>query len=91
MYLRVRASLVIMAQQNPAGGRRVIRCANERCRLIVVASGCHTASSHHRHPPGGVTTDRCTSCSLVRFRHAFSECQALIRFDRCTGGPLTPF
>jgi hypothetical protein len=35
-------SLVIMAQQDLASERRVIRCANGRCGLIVVASGYQT-------------------------------------------------
>jgi hypothetical protein len=35
-------SLVIMAQQDLAGERRVIRCANARCGLIVVAVGYQT-------------------------------------------------
>ena len=44
MYLGLMASLVIMAQQNLAGERRLIGCTNERCRLIVVASGYQIAS-----------------------------------------------
>lgn len=35
-------SLVIMAQQDLASERRVIRCANARCGLIVVAVGYQT-------------------------------------------------
>jgi hypothetical protein len=35
-------SLAIMAQQDLASDRRVIRCANARCRLVFVAVGYQT-------------------------------------------------
>ncbi len=35
-------SLAIMVQQDLASDRRVIRCANERCRLVFVAVGYQT-------------------------------------------------
>jgi len=36
-------TLVIMAQQDLASDRRVIRCQNDRCRMVVVAVGYQTA------------------------------------------------
>jgi hypothetical protein len=35
-------SLVIMAQQDLASDRRIIRCGNAKCRLLLVASGYQT-------------------------------------------------
>ncbi len=35
-------SLAIMAQQDLVSGRRIVRCANEKCRLVFVAVGYQT-------------------------------------------------